>query len=70
MAKDLVEKLKEIAERASDTDAPHIYRAIKRIEELEAEITGYREDVTDWRAAVEKQMTRREDDRKKRSWFR
>ena len=63
MTTDLIEKLKEIALRANDSDAPYIKRAIDRIEELEAELTGHKEDVTDWRASVEKQMRRRRDDK-------
>jgi len=60
---DLIEKLKEIAIRANDSDASFIKRAIDRIEELEAELTGHKEDTTDWRASVEKQMRRRRDDK-------
>lgn len=60
---ELIEKLKEIAARAKDSDALFIQRAIDRIEELEAELSDYQEDVTDWRAAVEKQMGRTRDDR-------
>ncbi len=63
MTTDLIEKLKEIAVRANDSDAPYIQRAIDRIEELEAELTGFKEDITDWRTAVEKQMKRRRDDK-------
>ena len=63
MMTDLIEKLKEIAVRANDSDAPFIKRAIDRIEELEAELTGHKEDTTDWRASVEKQMRRRRDDK-------
>lgn len=63
MTTDLIEKLKEIALQAKDSDAPYIQMAINRIEELEAELDGYREDMTDWRTAVETQMRRRRDDR-------
>ena len=63
MTTDLIEKLKEITTRAKDSDAQYIQKAIDRIEELEAELCGYREDMTDWRDAVEKQMRRRRDDR-------
>jgi predicted transcriptional regulator len=62
MMTDLIEKLKEIAKRANDSDSPFIERAIDRIEELEAELAGHKEDNTDWRASVEKQMRRRRDD--------
>ncbi len=62
MVTDLIEKLKEIALRANETDAPFIERAIDRIEELEAELTSHKEDVTDWQVSVEKQMRRRRDD--------
>ena len=61
MMTELIEKLKEIAVRAKDSDALFIQRAIDRIEELEAELTGYQEDITDWRAAVDRQMGRRRD---------
>ena len=60
---DLIEKLKEIAVRANESDAAFIERAIDRIEELEAELTGHKEDITDWQVAVEKQMGRRKDDK-------
>ena len=63
MTIDLIEKLKEIAVRANDSDALYIKKAIDRIEELEAELTGHKEDVADWRASVEKQMRRRRDDK-------
>jgi hypothetical protein len=60
---DLIEKLKEIATRANESDAPFIERAIDRIEKLEAELTSHKEDTTDWRASVENQMRRRRDDK-------
>jgi len=60
---DLIEKLKEIAVRANESDAPFIERAIDRIEELEAELTVHQEDITDWQVSVEKQMRRRKDDK-------
>ena len=60
---DLIEKLKEIAVRANETDAPFIERAIDRIEELEAELTGHKEDITNWQSSVKKQMRRRRDDK-------
>jgi hypothetical protein len=63
MMTDLIEKLKEIAVRANESDAPFIERAIDRIEELEAELTGYKQDITDWQVSVEKQMGRRRDDK-------
>ena len=63
MTTDLIEKLKEITVRANETDAQTIQKAIDHIEELESELCGYREDMTDWRDAVEKQMRRRRDDR-------
>ena len=63
MTTDLIEKLKEIAIQAKDSDAPYIQMAINRLEELEAELEGHREDMTDWRTAVETQMRRRRDDR-------
>ena len=60
---DLIEKLKEIAVRANESDAPFIERAIDRIEELEAELTEHKEDITNWQVPVEKQMRRRKDDK-------
>ena len=60
---DLVEKLKEIAVRASESDALFIEKAIDRIAELEANLIGYEEDITDWQASVETQMRRRKDDK-------
>ena len=63
MVTDLIEKLKEIAVRANETDAPFIERAIDRIEELEAELTGHKEDTTNWQSSVKKQMRRRSDDK-------
>ena len=63
MTTDLIEKLKEITLRANESDAQYIQKAIDHIEEMEAELSGYREDMTDWRDAVEKQMRRRRDDR-------
>ena len=63
MMTDLIEKLMEIAKRANDSDASFIERAIDRIEELEAELSGHKEDATDWQVSVEKQMRRRRDDK-------
>jgi len=60
---DLIEKLKEIAVRANESDAPFIERAIDRIEELEAQLTDHQEDITNWQVSVEKQMRRRRDDK-------
>lgn len=60
---DLLEKLKKIATEADVSDAPFIEAAIGRIKELEAELGGHRDDVTDWQAAVENQMGRRKDDK-------
>ena len=40
-----------------------IEAAIDRIEELEAELTGYKQDITDWQVSVEKQMGSRRDDK-------
>ena len=60
---DLIEKLKEIAVRTNQSDAPFIERAIDRIEELEAELAGHKEDITDWQVSVKNQMRRRKDDK-------
>lgn len=59
---DLLEKLKKIAIKAPESDAPFIDAAIDRIKELEAKLAGYEDDITDWQAAVETQMGRRRDD--------
>ncbi|MFT5657407.1 MAG: molybdate-binding protein [Gammaproteobacteria bacterium] len=59
---DLIEKLKEVAVRAKGSDKRFIEKAIERIEELEAEMVGYKDDITDWQVSVEKQMRRRKDD--------
>lgn len=60
---DLIEKLKLIAIQARESDAPFIEAAIDRIQELEAKLTSYEEDTTDWHASVEIQMRRRKDDK-------
>ena len=60
---DLIKKLREIAARASQLDAPFIERAIDRIEELENELAGHKEDITDWQVSVQNQMRRRKDDK-------
>lgn len=60
---DLIKKLKEIAARASQLDAPYIQRAIDHIEKLEDELAGYKEDITDWQVSVQNQMRRRKDDK-------
>jgi hypothetical protein len=60
---DLIEKLKEIAVRANQSDAPFIERAIDHIKELETELAGHKEDITDWQVSVENQMRRRKDDK-------
>jgi len=59
---DLIEKLREIAVRANESDAPFIEKAIDRIVELEADLSGHEEDITNWQVSVEKQMRRRKDD--------
>ena len=59
---DLIEKLKVIAVQAHESDAPIIEAAIDRIKELEAKLTCYEDDATDWQASVETQMRRRKDD--------
>ncbi len=58
---DLIEKLKVIATKAHESDAPTIKAAIDRIKELEAKLAGYEEEATDWQASVETQMRRRTD---------
>ncbi len=59
----LIEKLKVIAVQARESDAPIIQAAIQRIGELEAKLSDYEEDITDWQGSVESQMRRRKDDR-------
>lgn len=59
----LIEKLKEIAIKSDDLDAAFIEAAIGRIKELEAELGGYKDDITNWQVAVESQMGRRTDDK-------
>ena len=59
---DLIEKLKVIAVQANKSDAAFIQAAINRIQELEAKLARYEEDVTDWKASVETQMKRRRGD--------
>ena len=59
----LIEKLKVIAVEAHETDASVIEAAIKHIDELEAKLATYEDDITDWQGAVEAQMRRRKDDR-------
>jgi hypothetical protein len=60
---DLLEKLRQIAKQASESDAQVIEAAIDHIEELKIKLTRYEEDVTDWQVAVETQMGRRLDDK-------
>ena len=60
---DLIEKLKLITVQAHESDAPFIEAAIDRIRELEAKLTQYEEDITDWQVAVKTQMRRRKGDR-------
>ena len=58
----LVENLMAIAAKANKSDALVIEAAIDRIMELEAKMSSYEEDVTDWQGSVEMQMRRRKDD--------
>ena len=60
---ELIEKLMVIAARAKKSDALIIEAAIDRIMKLEAELSDYKEDITDWHDSVESQMKRRKDDR-------
>ena len=60
---DLIERLKVIAVQAHKSDARFIEAAIDRINELEAKMTHYEEDITDWQVSVETQMRRRRNDR-------
>lgn len=60
---DLLEKLKEIAIQAPESEAPFIEAAIERIRELEAKLACHEDDITDWKIAVETQMGRSSDDK-------
>ena len=60
---ELIEKLMVIAAKANKSDALIIEAAIDRINELEAKLSDYQEDITDWQYSVEKQMRRRDDDK-------
>ena len=60
---DLIERLKVIAVQAHKSDARFIEAAIDRIKELEAKMTHYEEDITDWQVSVETQMRRRRNDK-------
>ncbi len=60
---DLIEKLKVIAVKAQESDAPFIEAAIDRIKELEDKLADYEDDITDWQGSVETQMRRRKGDK-------
>jgi hypothetical protein len=60
---ELIEKLMVIAAKANKSDALIIEAAIDRINELEAKLSDYEEDITDWQYSVETQMRRRDDDK-------
>jgi len=55
----LIAKLKVIAVKAHKSDALIIEAAIDRIKELEAKLSDYEEDITDWQDSVEVQMRRK-----------
>ena len=59
---DLIEKLKVMALQANKSDALVINAAVARIQELEAKLSDYEEDITDWQVSVQSQMRRRKDD--------
>lgn len=59
---DLIEKLKVMALQANKSDALVINAAVARIQELEAKLSDYEEDITDWQISVQSQMRRRKDD--------
>ena len=59
---DLIEKLKVMALQANKSDALVINAAVTRIQELEAKLSDYEEDITDWQISVQSQMRRRKDD--------
>lgn len=60
---ELIEKLMVIAAKANKSDAHIIEAAIDRINELEAKLSDYEEDITDWQYSVETQMRRKKDDK-------
>ena len=57
----LIENLKVIAAKVRPAEAQIIKAAIDRIKELEARLSDYEEDITDWQVSVEKQMGPRKD---------
>ena len=57
----LIEKLKAIASRADNSDAPALKEAIDHIQEMEDKLSDYEEDITDWQMSVKKQMGREDD---------
>ncbi|MBE9565076.1 MAG: hypothetical protein IMF17_07500 [Proteobacteria bacterium] len=59
----LVEKLKIIAVQGNKSYTPVIEAAIDRIQELEAKLSDYEEDITDWQNVVEQQMKHRTDNK-------
>ena len=60
---DLIEKLRAIAAKIDRSDTVAIEAAIDRINKLEAKLSGYEDDITDWKTSVERQMKRRSDDK-------
>lgn len=58
----LIEKLMVMAAKANKSDALTIEAAIDRIMELEAKLSNYEDDITDWQGSVATQMRRRKDD--------
>ncbi len=60
---DLIEKLTLIAAKADKSDVQIIKAAIDRIKQLEAKLSEYDEDITDWQEAVQAQMMHRTDNK-------
>ncbi|MBC8212707.1 MAG: hypothetical protein H8E21_16740 [Gammaproteobacteria bacterium] len=60
---DLIENLKVIAVQSRPAEALIIKAAIDRIKELEARLSDYEEDITDWQISVEAQMRSRKGDK-------
>ncbi len=55
----LIQKLKVISSQLNRSDEQIIKEAIDRIKELEAELSNYEDDITDWQFSVEAQMNRK-----------
>jgi hypothetical protein len=59
----LIQKLKVVASQLGKSDAQIIIAAIDRIKDLEAKLSDYEDEITDWQFSVEAQMNRKKSDR-------